>query len=116
VRWTAWLVALCVLAAGVVRPVTLRVTDRHDSTIEDGSDVAASLAPRRSSQISTDKRSDRQLEGFTLAPAPAPLSPVRAVVVAAVQPRARTVARRAFARSSRGPPRAAYRVVDHPIS
>jgi hypothetical protein len=115
-RWTAWLVALCLTAAGVVRPVSLRLTDRHASTIDDGSDVAASLAPRRQSTITTDKRSDRRIDVFTLPPGAAAVAPARTVLVAHTGWPVRVAARRTLARSSRGPPLAACGVVDHPVS
>lgn len=115
-RWTAWLIALCLLAAGVVRPGSLRLTDGHDARIEDGSEIAESLAPRRSSQVTTDKRADRRIDIFTLPLGPSAPSPSRTVVIAGADRPVRTTERSTHARSSRGPPAVAPHVVDHPIS
>lgn len=102
-RWFAFFVAFCLVAAGVARPPAPLTLDRHEATVEDATDLA-SLVPRRPTKFTTDKRTDRRLD----------LQTVPVILVA--RPFARSLAptstehatpgatSRRFAQSSRGPP------------
>lgn len=104
-RWFAWLVAFCLVAAGVARPHAPLTLDRHDATVEDASDLA-SLVPRRPTPFTPDKRANRRLD---LQETPAVIVArtfAPTVVSTAAQYAACTAAPRCVARSSRGPPAA----------
>jgi len=101
-RWFAWLVALCLLAAGGARPDALRLLDRHDATVDDASDLAT-LIPRRPSTVSPDKRTDRRLD-LDSPPPPAPGPVAHRSLADSVERHATTSTIHAFAHSSRGPP------------
>ncbi len=102
-RWFAWLVALCLLAAGAVRPPPAATRDQHEATVEDASDLA-SLVPRRPTPFTTDKRADRRLE---IAAAPVVLiahSVALTRIATAVRHTQQVAAPGRRAQCSRGPP------------
>lgn len=102
-RWFAWLVALCLLAAGGARPHPTHTLDRHEATVEDASDLAT-LIPRRPSAFTPDKRADR---GTDLAAVPVIATPpaiTRALVASSVDRSTCAERPRSRAHSSRGPP------------
>jgi hypothetical protein len=116
-RWFAWVVALCLMAAGVARPHAPLTLDRHDATVEDAADLAT-LAPRRPSSLSTDKREDRRFD-LQVTPAVVVARPFALTIIATAPPHATwTAAPRWFARFARGPPVAraiaSNPSVDHP--
>ncbi|MBA3454404.1 MAG: hypothetical protein H0T42_15025 [Deltaproteobacteria bacterium] len=65
-RWFAFVVAFCLVAAGVTRTPAPPTLDRHESTLEDATNLA-SLVPRRTTTYTTDKRTDRRLDLQTVA-------------------------------------------------
>jgi hypothetical protein len=102
-RWFAWLVALCLVAAGAVRSPPAPTLDQHEVTVDDASDLA-SLVPRRPTPFTLDKRADRRLE---LAAPPVVLiahSVSRTRLASAVRHPAQVAAPGRRAQSSRGPP------------
>jgi len=112
-RWFVWLVALCLMAAGVARPPAPRTVDRHDATIEDTSAVAT-LMPRRPTVFAPEKRSDRRID---LHAAPAiRMAPdvARTVLATPAVPPTRIPATTWFARSARGPP-AGQSTISNPL-
>jgi len=104
-RWFAWLVAFCLVAAGVARPHAPLTLDRHDATVEDASELA-SLVPRRLTRFTPDKRADRRLD-LQATPAVIVARPFAPTIVATADRHAACMAApRCVARSSRGPPAA----------
>jgi len=102
-RWFVWLVALCLMAAGVARPPAPRTLDRPDATVEDAS-ALATLVPRRPTVFAPDKRSDRRIDLHAAPAIRAAPDVTHTVLATSVVPPTRVPARTWFARAARGPP------------
>ncbi len=102
-RWFVWLVALCLMAAGVARPHAPRTLDRHDATVDDAS-VLATLVPRRPSVFVPDKRTDRRLDLHAGPAIKITQDLARAVLATSATLPSRILATASITHHSRGPP------------
>ena len=102
-RWFGWLVALCLMAAGLARPHAPLTLDRHDATVEDAAELVT-LVPRRPTVFAPDKQADRRLDLHAGPAIKVTPDVARRVLATAAAIPSRIFTTNFRASSSRGPP------------